>query len=281
MSFAHRGKRLSYRLWIVVVLLGLSMLLVECGPSEAQLSEQATQVAAEIFETQTAQAPTYTPTPTATATPTETPTPTATSTPTETPTPTNTPRPTATATPTDTPSPTPTEKPTEIPPETPKPKPTLSPQPTATPSPEATPETITLYYRSNPNEALGTFPVRPFDGQAMYNHMVSMQQSLGAMQGAIYGAKDGNADACTNYTQAYNNILYAGVLYDDVPEDWQGVEFAYVLSFIYALDRTRPAYLSCVNAGMVDDFNFNLAVTAINETLQLLNPTVETAASKL
>jgi hypothetical protein len=72
--------------------------LVACGgPSQAELDAQATTVAANIFATQTAEAPTNTPTPP----------------PTDTPAPTNTPAPT------DTPTPAPTDTP--VPPATPEP----------------------------------------------------------------------------------------------------------------------------------------------------------------
>ncbi len=49
-------------------------LLVACGPSQEELDATSTKVAADIFATQTAQAPTATSTPTATLTPTVTPT---------------------------------------------------------------------------------------------------------------------------------------------------------------------------------------------------------------
>ena len=70
------------------------------------------------------------------------------------------------------------------------------------------------------------------------------------------------------YASAYVSILYAGVFYDDVPDDWTEIDLVYVLSFICPLDRTRPAYLSCVNSGSVDQFNHGLAVQTIDETLQ-------------
>lgn len=60
---------------------------------------QATVIAAEIYATQTAAAPTASPTPTSTSTPTPTPTTSPTKTPTPTTRPTNTPTPTATSTP--------------------------------------------------------------------------------------------------------------------------------------------------------------------------------------
>lgn len=73
----------------VLIFLLASVILVACGPSQAELDAQATKVAADIFATQTAEAPTPTPT----FTPTFTPTPTPTSTPTSIPTPTATPPP--------------------------------------------------------------------------------------------------------------------------------------------------------------------------------------------
>jgi SH3-like domain-containing protein len=59
--------------------------LSACGPSQAELNATATRIAANVFATQTAVAPTATSTPTETSTPTRTPTPTHT--PTRTPTP--------------------------------------------------------------------------------------------------------------------------------------------------------------------------------------------------
>jgi hypothetical protein len=77
----------------------MALILAACGPSPAEQAATATQGAANIFATLTAQAPT--PTPTFTPTPTSTATPTATATPTSTPTPipTNTPKPSPTPTP--------------------------------------------------------------------------------------------------------------------------------------------------------------------------------------
>jgi hypothetical protein len=70
---------------VCIIVVGVS--LAACGPSQAELDAQATKVAADIFATQTAEAPTPTPIPTLTPTPTETPTPTPVPTPTFTPTP--------------------------------------------------------------------------------------------------------------------------------------------------------------------------------------------------
>ena len=79
------------RLSLICILM-MALLLSACGPSEAEQAATATQVAANIFTTLTAQAPTatatHTPSPTSTATPTSTPTPTPTETPTPSPTPT-------------------------------------------------------------------------------------------------------------------------------------------------------------------------------------------------
>lgn len=85
----------------VLICLLASAILVACGPSQAERDAQATKIAADVFATQTAEAPTptptftptFTPTPTPTSTPTSTLTPTPSSTPTTTPTPTATPLP--------------------------------------------------------------------------------------------------------------------------------------------------------------------------------------------
>lgn len=79
--------------WITFYLTLGSVCLTACGPSQAELDATATQFTANIFATQTAQAPTSTSTPTPTHTPTLTPTftSTATFTPTSTASPTSTP----------------------------------------------------------------------------------------------------------------------------------------------------------------------------------------------
>ena len=65
---------MNKRMSIVLTSLMVGIALVACGPSQAELDTHATEVAASIFETQTAMAPTSTITPT--VTPTLTPTPT-------------------------------------------------------------------------------------------------------------------------------------------------------------------------------------------------------------
>jgi len=124
----------------VLVLFLIVAILSACGPSQEELDAQATEVAANIYATRTAKAPTitHTPLPTATATPEPTATPTATATATATATPTNTSTPTSTPTPTATSTPTPTETPaaTETPTPTTTPTPTVTqPLPTAVPPP--------------------------------------------------------------------------------------------------------------------------------------------------
>jgi hypothetical protein len=243
-----------------------------------------------------AEEPTETPVP-----PTETPIPTDTPAPTDTPEPTETPLPTNTATPTDTPTPVPTdtpeptETPTTAPTNTPVPATnTPAPAPTATPEIEAEggpedsgeegddgePEMITVYYISNPNDILGVFPELPFDAEGLKANMNNINRSLQTMRGSIDGAHAGDQAACDTYVGASYNILYSGVFYKDVPGDWEEIDFVYFLSFIYSLDRTRPAYLSCVNAGTVDDFNYSLALTAINQTQTFMEPALNSANSR-
>lgn len=72
----------------VSLFLVICIILVACGPSEAERNAQATAIAASIFATQTSQAPIPTSTPTKTPTPTSTVTPTRTRTPTRAPSPT-------------------------------------------------------------------------------------------------------------------------------------------------------------------------------------------------
>lgn len=86
-------------LFVLLTLILAAVLPAACGPSQEDLDATATMVAAEIFATQTAGAPTPTTTPTQTPLPTNTPVPTNTPTPSPTPSPTVTPTPSATPTP--------------------------------------------------------------------------------------------------------------------------------------------------------------------------------------
>lgn len=267
---------------VFLVVTGMLLALAGCRQGSEQPAATAVAAATDVAVTETAAAtdtpsPTDTPEPTDTPAPTDTATPTATATATATSTPTETPEPTETPTPTDTPEPTATPLP---PTNTPVPV-TNTPAPTATPAETATPDFVTVYYISNPNDILGVFPLRPFDARGMYNNMLLIRGSLGTMRDALPGTKNGDANACNSYTGAYNGILNAGIFYDEVPDDWEDVDFAYFLSFIYSLDRTRPAYLSCVDAGRVDEFNHNLALQTIEETLSFLNPYIDAAAARL
>lgn len=178
------------------------------------------------------------------------------------------------------------------PPPTPTPAPTsAAPEPTAPTPPESQAEeeseeesetfdTVVIYYLSNPSEILGVFPVRPFDPAEALSKMQLVRGSLYTMRDALPGARSADAAACATYVGAYDNILYSGVYYDPVPPEWQDIDGAYYLSFVYALDRTRPAYLSCLNAGHVDDFNAGLAEQSIAQALSVLEPAINAAASR-
>jgi uncharacterized protein YraI len=141
------------------------------------------------------------------------------------------------------------------------------------------PDTVVLFYLSNPSDVLGTFPLQPFDASKLYNQMVSIRSNLETMRNSLSGARDGDASACTSYVSAYNNILYGAIFFGDVPPAWQEISFLYELSFIYALDRSRPAYFSCLNAGKIDEFNYSLAFSSIEDALRVLNPIIDRAAA--
>ncbi|MBK7178932.1 MAG: hypothetical protein IPH82_17425 [Chloroflexi bacterium] len=278
----------STRLLSLFLFVGLTASLMACAANApaSTISDAAESEATNVPNLPTATPEsTSTPVPTATLAPTNTPTTIPTETPTATPeptqTPTATPRPTQTptATPVDTPEPTLTPKPTSLPQATAVPQPS---QPTVAPTTEAEVEEsfVTIYYISNPNDILGNFPEKPFDADELRSHMVNIQSSLNRMQSNLDAAKGGDAAACSNYVSAYNNILYSGTFYKDVPGDWQEIDFIYFISFVYSLDRTRPAYLACVNGGDMGDFNYGLAYSAIGETLNILNPAIVSAYAK-
>jgi hypothetical protein len=276
------------------LLVWIFLLFVIVGMTACSTSEPTPTTVAQVVEPTETAVP-ATPTDTPTPIPTDTPEPTNTSTPTATPEPSNTPTrvPTNTPEPTDTPEPTATDTPE--PTNTPV-RPTNTPAaaaatatavPTTTTDDESGDESgdeeseedsvVTVYYISNPNDILGVFPEQTFDADLLRANMSRIQTSLNTMRDNLGGSHAGDATACSNYVAAYNNILYSGIFFKDVPPGWEEIDFIYFLSFIYSLDRTRPAYLSCVNAGRVDDFNFGLASSAIEQTLSILNPAIQQA----
>jgi hypothetical protein len=115
----------------------------------------------------------------------------------------------------------------------------------------------------------------------LYAKMLNLRESLGIMQGSLGGARSGDGNACRAYVDAYDAILNSGTFYEDVPGDWADIHLSYVASFIYSLDRTRPAYLACKDGNRVDDFNFGLAWQAIDLTGKILNPAIGAAAARL
>jgi hypothetical protein len=279
------------KLLLSALILALFLLISGCQTSGGESTTVAEVIPTEVpTETVT---PLPEPTDTPTAEPTDTPTPVPTDTPTieptdtPTPKPTDTPNPEPTNTPTTEPTAVPTTEPTETSADTPTATPPpVSDDPTPTEEPATTeepeqPDSITIFYLSDPNEILGTFPVREFDANALYNNMTQVRNSLNTMSGALVGARQGDAAACATYVQAYNNILYSGIFYEPVPPAWQEIDGIYFLSFVYSLDRTRPAFLSCQNAGNVDQFNGDLAAMTIEETLGLLNQAIAAAAGML
>jgi hypothetical protein len=115
----------------------------------------------------------------------------------------------------------------------------------------------------------------------MYNNMLNMRESMTTMQNSLHGASTGDANSCNAYVAAYDVILNSGVFYDDVPGDWEELDYWYVACFIYSLDRTRPAYLSCKDSGQVGKFNSDLAWQTLSQTMEVLNWAIDGAAAKL
>lgn len=277
-------------IWLAILLICGTFVLSACTQGETAPTATAVSQVAEAEE-----APTETPSPqpTETATPEPTATHTATPEPTETPTqePTETPEPTDTPEPTETPTATPEPTDEPLPTNTPAPV-TENPDPTAEPAEgeadegdveegeEEEPEYLTVFYLSNPSETLGVFPVKEFDADELRSKMSNNQAAMNTMKANLGGTLDGDAAACTNYVNAYNNILHSGIFYEPVPGDWQNIDTVYFITFIYALDRTRPAYFSCVDAGKVDQFNYGLALQSLDQALNLLNPAVAEAYAK-
>lgn len=136
---------------------------------------------------------------------------------------------------------------------------------------------ITLVYNSDPDEVLGVFPVYEFNAETLVLRMIFNELALIEMRANLDGALSGDQAACDNYEQAYEIMKASGGFYVDVPSEWRGIYSTYVNSFIVGLDRTRPAYLACLNDGQVNQFNYGLAFTAINDALNQLTPAIDQA----
>lgn len=159
--------------------------------------------------------------------------------------------------------------------------PAPTPPPAPPPAPPTDEETVTIYYASNPDEVLGVFPVRNFNARDFYGNLQRLRAGLETMKNTLDGTLRGDAGACASYIAAYEGILRSGVFYENVPAEWQEADLRYFLSFVYALDRTRPAYLSCQNAGRVDQFNYGLALDAVFDAINVVDPAIRNAQTLL
>ena len=138
-------------------------------------------------------------------------------------------------------------------------------------------DSIPIYYVSNSNELIGTFPIIRFRSELLVENMQFNQTMLHKMRNNLDSAASGDQASCDRYKDAYEAIKENGIFFADVPVEWEELYFTYFLTFVYSLDRTRPAYLSCIDSGRIDDFNRDLAHQTINETLDILNPAVDAA----
>jgi hypothetical protein len=201
-----------------LICLLIAAILIACGPSQEELDSHATDTAAALSASQTAEAPTITNTPPPTATFTPEPTATPTATPTETPTatPTNTPTLTATptATPTMTPTPTDTPAPTATP--TPTPPPT-EPPPTPVPPPPIPQAHV-----------FPTTPIQPFDVDVFLTYLGRVRDSFRSagdeFPRIFSGAKTGD---CGSYQGWYVLWVVEAPGFTDVPVEWRGLYSEY------------------------------------------------------
>lgn len=197
------------------------------------------------------------------------------------------------------PAPMPEPEPEPMPEPEPEPEPMPEPEPEPMPEPEPEPmpepgdgepdpgedpepiDFITLFYVSNPDDILGVFPVVFFDAELLYARMVYNQFQLNKMKSNIDGALAADQAACDRFEDGYESIKDKGLFFVDIPQDWQDLDAIYFLTFIVTLDGTRPAYLSCFDSGSVASFNYGLAVTTINDVLNVLDPSVDEAGRRL
>ena len=61
---------------------------------------------------------------------------------------------------------------------------------------------ISHSYVSNPNDILGSFPIKPFSANELYNKMLVVRSSLTTMNDNSGGARNRDAAACQAYWQS-------------------------------------------------------------------------------
>ena len=139
---------------------------------------------------------------------------------------------------------------------------------------------VTADYVSN-NEVIGVFPVVRFDANLMMTRMRFNQHNLYVMRSRLEGASRGDQAACDQYEDAYEAIKETAIFFVDIPAEWQDLDSRYYVTFLFTLDRTRVAYLSCFDSGYINGQNVSFAYEAIDDTLEVLNPAILEAANKL
>ncbi|MGB1249274.1 MAG: hypothetical protein ACPG8W_01465 [Candidatus Promineifilaceae bacterium] len=140
---------------------------------------------------------------------------------------------------------------------------------------------ITIYYVSDPNEIIGVFPVILFNAELMTASMIFNWVNLNIMRDNLNNAASGDQAACDLYEDSYEAIKETAIFFVGIPGDWAELDLIYFNTFISSLDRTRPAYLSCFDAGRIDDFNRDLARLNIDETLPVMENAIKAALAKL
>ena len=208
--------------------------LVACGPTQEDLDQQATQIAADIFGTQTAQAPTITNTPPPTATSTPEPTATPTFTPTDEPTSTPTDAPTLTPSPTETPVPTPTDTATA----------TLIPSPTLSPPTRVPPTPVPQAH------AYPSTPIQNFDVDVFLSYLGRVRDSFRSAQSELpqifSGAKHGD---CGSYIGWFALWIAEAPGFTDVPADWYPLYAEYRSLLKQAIESTWEIHTVCDSGG--------------------------------
>jgi hypothetical protein len=140
---------------------------------------------------------------------------------------------------------------------------------------------VVVYYLSNPDEILGVFPILDFDAEWLYNDMLWMKEGIDMMLGALDGASRGDRAACGHFLHGYEMVFDSGAWYENVPAEWAEADARFYTALIWTLDRTRPAAISCDEAGRVDPFNYGLAMQSLHQAQNVLNPAIAIAEALL
>lgn len=121
----------------------------------------------------------------------------------------------------------------------------------------------------------------PFHAAALRDNMLALRSTLQQLGGLLDRLVNGQGGTCSEF-QGY----YAGMItiptYESIPAEWQGIYNDYLYAADHGLETNSAINDLCVNGrGTLSSFNFGLARSGINESIDRLSPAIEAANALL